>query len=172
MLERLDSHQDIEATYAPLGFIKVSMTKMDFAPVLVNYIFVRSTLDKLLAIKQDHERFEPLRFVMHHVLDEGLNRHREVLYITDRKMEDYIKVTKEENDKVIFLDNMTYASKPSKVVQITEGKFAGIIGRIKRIRRQRCVVLPIGNEIAAAVVDIPNSQLRYLTEEEIARLAE
>lgn len=172
MLERLDSHQDVEATYAPLGFIKVSMTKMDFAPVLVNYIFVRSTFDKLLTIKQDHERFEPLRFVMHHVLDKSLNRHREVLYITDRKMEDYIRVTKEENDKVIFLDNMAYACKPSKVVQITEGKFAGVIGRIKRIRGQRCVVLPIGHELAAAVVDIPNKHLRYLTEEETARLAE
>ena len=53
-----------------------------------------------------------------------------------------------------------------KAVQITEGEFTGIVGRIKRIKGLRCVVLPIGNEMAAAVVDIPSKHLRYLTEEE------
>ena len=171
MKERLDLQDDIEETYAPLSFIKVSLTKMDFAPFLLNYIFVRSTYEKLVTVKQNQELFEPLRFVMHPALDEGFNRHNEVLYIPDRKMEDYIRVTQEENEKVIFLDNMAYACKPSQEVQITEGKFAGVIGRIKRIKGQRCVVLPIGNEMAAAVVDVPNKHLRYLTPEETAKLS-
>jgi len=162
MKERLDKHADIAETYVPLSFIKVSMTKMDFAPFLLNYIFVRSTYEKLVTMKQNQELFEPLRFVMHPALDDDYNKHNEVLYISDRKMEDYIRVTKEENEKVIFLDNMAYACKPSQEVQITEGKFAGVIGKIKRIRGQRCVVLPIGNEMAAAVVDVPNKYLRYL----------
>ena len=169
--ERLDLHDDIQETYAPLSFIKVSLTKMDFAPFLINYIFVRSTFEKLVTIKQNQELFEPLRFVMHPALDDDYNKHNEVLYISDRKMEDYIRVTTEENEKVIFLDNMAYACKPSQEVQITEGKFAGVVGRIKRIRGQRCVVLPIGYEMAAAVVDVPNKHLRYLTQEEIARLS-
>lgn len=162
MKERLDKHADIAETYAPLSFIKVSMTKMDFAPFLLNYIFVRSTYEKLVTMKQNQELFEPLRFVMHPALDDDYNKHNEVLYISDRKMEDYIRVTKEENEKVIFLDNMAYACKPSQEVQITEGKFAGVIGKIKRIKGQRCVVLLIGNEMAAAVVDVPNKYLRYL----------
>ena len=169
--ERLDRHDDIQETYAPLSFIKVSLTKMDFAPFLINYIFVRSTFEKLVTIKQNQELFEPLRFVMHPALDDDYNKHNEVLYISDRKMEDYIRVTTEENEKVIFLDNMAYACKPSQEVQITEGEFAGVVGRIKRIRGQRCVVLPIGYEMAAAVVDVPNKNLRYLTQEEIARLS-
>ena len=172
MKERLDRHNDIQETYAPLSFIKVSLTKMDFAPFLLNYIFVRSTYEKLLIMKQNQEQFEPLRFVMHCALDDAYNKHKEVLYIPDRKMEDYIRVTTEENEKVIFLDNMAYACKPSQEVQITEGKFAGVVGRIKRIRGQRCVVLPIGYEMAAAVVDVPNKHLRYLTREEIAKLSE
>ena len=77
-------------------------------------------------------------------------------------MEDYIRVTKEECDKVIFLDNMAYACKPSQKVQITEGRFAGVTGRIKRIKGKRSVVLLIGSEMAAAVVDVPNKHLRYL----------
>ena len=109
MMERLEQHKDVEATYAPMSFVKVSMTKMDFAPFLVNYIFVRSSFEKLVSIKKDQERFEPLRFVMHPVYDDHLNRHDEVLFINDREMEDYIRVTKEECDKVIFLDNMASA---------------------------------------------------------------
>ena len=150
MMERLDHHQDIEATYAPMSFIKVSMTKMDFAPVLVNYIFVRSTFEKLVTVKQNQEQFEPLRFVMHPVYDDQLNRQDEVLFVSDREMEDYIRVTKEECDKVIFLDNIAYA------------RFAGVTGRIKRIKGKRCVILLIGSELAAAVVDVPNKHLRYL----------
>ena len=166
MMDRLARSEDVEDAYAPLSFIKVSMKKMDFAPSLLNYIFVRATFGKLVKVKSNRERFEPLRFVMHPVYDEKYVRRDEVLYISDKKMEDYQRLTAEMNEKVIFLDNPNYAFKPSQAVQITEGEFTGIVGRIKRIKGLRCVVLPIGNEMAAAVVDIPSKHLRYLTEEE------
>ena len=166
MMVRLAKSEDVEDAYAPLSFIKVSMKKMDFAPSLLNYIFVRATFGKLVKVKSNRERFEPLRFVMHPVYDEKYVRRDEVLYISDKKMEDYQRLTAEMNEKVIFLDNPNYAFKPSQAVQITEGEFTGIVGRIKRIKGLRCVVLPIGNEMAAAVVDIPSKHLRYLTEEE------
>ena len=172
MKERLDKHDDVDETYAPLGFIKVNMTKMDFAPFLLNFIFVRSTFAKLVSVKSNLELFEPLRFVMHPVFDEKYNRHEEVLYILDKQMEDYKRVTAKENEKVIFLDNLDYACKPSQEVQITEGEFAGVIGRIKRIGGARCVVLPIGKEIAPAIIDVPSKHLRYLTDMEIEKLNE
>ena len=77
-------------------------------------------------------------------------------------MADYKLFTEKENEKVIFLDNMDYVCKPSQVVQITEGQFAGVIGRIKRIGGNRCVVLPIGEEFALGVMDLPRKYLRYL----------
>lgn len=170
MKERLDKHDDVDETYAPLGFIKVNMTKMDFAPFLLNFIFVRSTFAKLVSVKSNLEQFEPLRFVMHPVFNEKYDRHEEVLYILDKQMEDYKRVTAKENEKVIFLDNLDYACKPSQEVQITEGEFAGVIGRIKRIGGVRCVVLPIGKEIAPAIIDVPSKHLRYLTDMEIEKL--
>ena len=172
MKERLDKHDDVDETYTPLGFIKVNMTKMDFAPFLLNFIFVRSTFAKLVSVKSNLEQFEPLRFVMHPVFNEKYDRHEEVLYILDKQMEDYKRVTAKENEKVIFLDNLDYACKPSQEVQITEGEFAGVIGRIKRIGGARCVVLPIGKEIAPAIIDVPSKHLRYLTDIEIEKLNE
>ena len=170
--ERLDKHDNVDETYAPLGFIKVSPTKMDFAPHLLNYIFVRSTFAKLVNVKSNLELFEPLRFVMHPVFDDKYDRHEEVLYILDKQMEDYKRLTAKENEKVIFLDNMKFACKPSQEVQITEGEFAGVIGHIKRIGGVRCVVLPIGKEIAPAIIDVPNKFLRYLTEDESKKIKE
>ena len=164
MMERLNKQDDVEETYVPLAFIKVSMKKMGFAPCLLNYIFVRSTFSKLVRIKSNLEQFEPLRFVMHPVYDNKFDKHAEVLYILDKQMEDYKRVTAQENEKIIFLDNLDFACKPSQIVQITEGEFAGVIGRIKRIGGARCVVLPIGREFAPAIIDVPNKYLRYMNE--------
>jgi transcription antitermination factor NusG len=172
MLERLDKEDDVAETYAPLGFIKVSKTKIDFAPFLLNYIFVRSDFQKLVKVKSNQQLFEPLRFVMHPVSDENFVRHVEPLFLSDKSMHDYMRMTKEENDRIVFLNNMQFANKVSKEVQITEGEFAGVIGRIKRIKGLRCVVLPIGSEMAAAVVDVPNKYLRYLTDEEVRKIEE
>lgn len=158
-------------TYVPLQFIKVSMTKMDFAPYLLNYIFVQSTFKQLVELKTSHEGFEPLRFVMHPEFNDDYKRQNAILTVSDKMMTDYKRLTAEANERIIFLKDLRYANKPSREVQIIEGKFTGIIGRIKRIRGARCVVLPIGNEQAAAVVDVPNSHLRYLTDEEISKLA-
>ena len=159
-------------TYVPLNFIKVNMNKMDFAPSLLNYIFVHSTFRNLVEIKHSRADFEPLRFVMHPSYDEKYERHDEVLTISDKVMSDYIRITAEENEKIVFLKDLKFACKPSREVQIVEGPFAGVIGRIKRIRGSRCVVLPIGEEQAVAVMDVPNKFLRYLTDEEILKLKE
>ena len=166
MMERLNRQAEVNETYVPLGFIKVNLTKMDFAPCLLNYIFVRSTFTNLVRLKSNLELFAPLRFVMHPVYDKKYDRRYEVLYIPDKQMDDYKRVTAQENEKIIFLDNLNYACKPSQAVQIIEGEFAGVIGRIKRIGGVRCVVLPIGRELAPAIIDVPSKQLRYLNESE------
>lgn len=170
LVSRLEHEKDIDEAYVPFGFIKVQRTKMDYAPFLLNYIFIRSTFTKLVSVKQNQELYEPLRFVMHPVYDDNYNKHDEVLFISDKTMEDYKRITAEENEKVIFLNNLNYACKPGQEVQITEGEFTGVIGRIKRIKGLRCVVLPIGKELAPAIVDVPSKHLRYLTKEEVERM--
>lgn len=170
--KRFDSLNDVSIeTYIPLRFIRVAEDKMDFAPVLLNYIFVHSSYTDLLQVKGNHEYFEPLRFVMHPVYDENYCVRDEILTVPDRMMSNYMRLTQEQNDKVIFLNNIDYACRPSQPVQIVEGQFAGIAGRIKRIGGNRCVVMPvINNEMAIGVMDVPRSHLRYLSESEFQEL--
>lgn len=162
----LDSSDTVEQTYVPMAFVKTSKDKMDFAPTIVNYIYVQSTFNNLKTIKTQHP-FEPLRFVMHPVFDENYNRLFEPLCISDKQMHDFIRVTQEENDKVIFLRNLDYACRPSQAVQIIEGQFTGVIGRIKRIKGNRCIVIPIGKEVAVAITGLSRNQLRVLTDQEL-----
>ncbi len=163
--ERLDHEQSVVSTYVPYTFVKVNAQRMGFTPSLMNYIFVRVSLEKLRKIKGDKSRYEPLRFIMHPVYDEDFNKGTEVLFVSDKRMDDFVRVTSEANEKVIFLDNLDYACRPSQEVQIIEGPFTGVIGRIKRIRGNRCVVIPIGRELAAAITDLPRKHLRYLNPE-------
>ena len=179
MLERLETQKQLLAedhifldAYAPMRFIKVSMTKMDFAPYLLNFVFVRSTFSNLVKLKSNQELFEPLRFVMHPAYDEKYNRQDEVVIVSDKVMTDYRQLTESENDNVIFLRDLQYALKPSQAVQIIEGQFTGVIGRIKRVRGKRCVVLTISDSQAAAIVDVHRNHLRYLTDEEARALQE
>ena len=179
MLERLETQKQLLAkdhifldAYAPMRFIKVSMTKMDFAPYLLNFVFVRSTFSNLVKLKSNQELFEPLRFVMHPAYDEKYNRQDEVVYVPDKVMTDYRQLTESENDNIIFLRDLQYALKPSQAVQIIDGQFTGVVGRIKRVRGKRCVVLTISDSQAAAIVDVHRNHLRYLTDEEARALQE
>jgi hypothetical protein len=179
MLEHLETQKQLLAedhifldAYAPMRFIKVSMTKMDFAPYLLNFVFVRSTFSNLVKLKSNQELFEPLRFVMHPAYDEKYNRQDEVVIVSDKVMTDYRQLTESENDNIIFLRDLQYALKPSQAVQIIEGQFTGVVGRIKRVRGKRCVVLTISDSQAAAIVDVHRNHLRYLTDEEARALQE
>lgn len=168
--ELLDNDENVEATYVPMEFVRVKSDKMDFTPSLVNYIFVRSTFEKLKALKSEQEHFEPLRFVIHPAFDEKYERRNEVLYVPDKKMNDFMLVTAQANEKVIFLDNLEYACKPSQGVQITEGQFSGVVGRVKRIHGNKCVVIPIRDTAAVAILDLPRKHLRYLSDEEMEEM--
>ena len=156
----LDNHTDVLDTYIAMQYKRVG-DKMKFIPVINNLIFVRTTFDSLSDIKKEGS-FSPLRYIMHPVMERDGWVHSEALYVPDALMNDFIRVTAEANEKVIYMDNIEYACKPGQRVQITEGAFAGVKGVIKRIHGNVCVVIPIENTIAAAITGIPRKHLRYL----------
>ena len=160
----LDEEPGVERTFIPLRYKKVSDQKMDFAPAVDNLLFIRVTYDDLSRIKEKKALYEPIRYIMRPVLEPDNTEHSEVLYVADAMMDDFIRVTSEESDKVVWLDNLDFACKPSQAVQITEGQFAGVKGRIKRIQGNVCVVIPIEQTAAVAIRNLPRKHLRYLSD--------
>lgn len=165
--DMLDQEEHVAETFIPMCYRKVSTTQMDFAPAVDNLIFVRIAFCHLEVIKSQKAKYEPLRYIMHNVVDGRLNEHSEPLFVPDRQMGDFLRVTSEACDNVVFLDNMAFACKPSQPVQIVSGRFAGVTGRIKRIKGNCCVVIPIEGTMAVAITNLPRKFLRYLTEEEL-----
>ena len=160
----LDEEPGVERTFIPMRFKKVAAEKMDFAPAVDNLLFIRVTYDDLSRIKEKKALYEPIRYIMRPVLEPDNTEHSEVLYVADAMMDDFIRVTSEESDKVVWLDNLDFACKPSQAVQITEGQFAGVKGRIKRIQGNVCVVIPIEQTAAVAIRNLPRKHLRYLSD--------
>lgn len=156
----LDEQSDVLDTYIAMQYKRVG-DKMKFTPVINNLIFVRTTYSCLSELKKSGT-FAPLRYIMHPVMEHDGWVHSEALYVPETLMNDFIRVTAEANEKVIYMDNIEYACKPGQKVQITQGSFAGVKGVIKRIQGNICVVVPIENTIAAAITGLPREHLRYL----------
>ena len=146
--ESLDQEKEVFGTYIAMQYKRVG-DKMMYTPAISNEL-------KQLGI------FSPLRYIMHPVMEQDGWVHTEALYVPDSLMNDFIRVTAESNEKVIYMNNIEYACKPGQRVQITQGAFAGVKGTIKRIQGNVCVVVPIENTIAAAITGLPREHLRYL----------
>ena len=163
----LDREEDVEQTFVPMEYRRVNDTKMDFVPAISNLLFIRVTLQRLRTIKANKQLYEPLRYIMRTVVDAEDCRQSEVLYVADGKMDDFIRVSSQATDQVVFLNNLDFACRPSALVQITEGPFAGIKGRVKSFKKHLCVVIPIEDVAAVAITNVPKKCLLYLPEEAV-----
>ena len=161
--ELLAQEDGVVDTYVPMAYKTINFETV-LAPVIDNLLFVRVDYEHLRKIKENRAIFEPLRYIMHPVLVDDVLR-SEVLYVPDGQLKDFIRVTKEQNDNVIFLKNMDFACKPGTTVQITKGMFAGVKGVVKSIKKHLCVVLPIKDVMAVAIINVPKKDLIYLKDE-------
>lgn len=161
----LDNEEAVTQTFVPMEFRRVSETAMDFVPAISNLIFVRIALQDLRVIKANKQFYEPLRYIMRTATDAEGRRQSEVIYVADGKMDDFIRVSSKASDQVVFLNNLDFACRPSALVQITEGPFAGVKGRIKSFKKHLCVVIPIEDVAAVAITHVPKKHLVYLPDE-------
>ncbi|MBR5432850.1 MAG: hypothetical protein IK117_00265 [Bacteroidales bacterium] len=164
MKSMLDSEECVAETYVPMEY-RTENYHTELMPVINNLIFVRTTYNSLKEIRQNQTKYEPLRYIMHYVSD-GKNRILEVMYVPDAMMQTFIRVTKDKQDNVIFLDNLEFACKPGTKVCITDGVYTGVVGVVKHIKKNLCVVVAIEGVAAAAIMYVPRKHLRYVTEEE------
>ena len=73
-----------------------------------------------------------------------------------------MRVASVQDDTVMFLDNSDYLNKVGRRVLITEGYFAGVEGVVKRINKNKHVVVQLEGLAAVAVTYVPASCLREL----------
>ena len=129
--------------------------KRCYVPVVHNLIFVHSSRDFLDDYKRKVESDCPLRYMMDR--STGLP-----MVVRDKEMDDFIRVTKENDEGILYLDDPSSAATKGTPVEIVSGPFKGVQGKLLRIRRDRKVVLQLVGLVAVAVDGIPMEWCRVL----------
>ncbi len=134
--------------------------KRMLVPAIHNLIFVRSTQEELTELKMTRKEFEPLRYMM------SISRHGEtpktILRVPDKEMENFMRVASTQDDSLQYLDYQDFIGKEGKRVKINEGTFAGVEGVIKRIKKNKHVVVQIEGVAAIAIAFVPSKYLSIL----------
>lgn len=168
MKHLLEKEATVSETYIPMEY-RTENFHTELVPAINNIIFVRTTYNHLKDIRQNQHLFEPLRYIMRPVFD-GKETTSEVLHVPDSMMKTFIRVTSERQSNVIFLDNLDFACKPGMKACITEGLYTGVMGVVKRIKKNLCIVIPIEGVAAAAIMHVPRKHLRYISDVEYEEL--
>ena len=85
----------------------------------------------------------------------------EIMTVSDREMNNFMLVTSHGDEQLEYLTYTDFFEKEGRKVQIIDGIFAGVEGEIKRIKKDRCVVVTIKG-IAAVAIQVPFSQLKFI----------
>lgn len=129
-------------------------------PAIHNLVFVHSTQEVLTHLKMTKADFSPMRYMMRKALTDEKNQ--EIITVPDDQMNNFIKVASVQDDRVIFLDYETLRNNTGKRVRIIDGYFSGVEGTIKRINRNKRVVVQIDGIAAVAIAFVPASCLTLI----------
>ena len=121
-------------------------------PAIHNLIFVHSTQERITALKMERIDFAPLRYMMDHTSN-GVTK---IMTVPDTEMDNFIKAVSVRDHPAFVVDDSDYFSKIGKMVRFKEGQFKDVVGVVKRIKRNRCVVVRIQGVAAAIIANVPN----------------
>ena len=130
-------------------------------PAINNLIFVHSSRANITEMKMTRRELAPLRYMMQPLLGADRYTERPIIVVPDKQMENFIRVASVEDDTVMYLDNDI--NKVGRHVRITDGQFKDVEGVIKRIKKNRYVVVQIEGVAAVAITYVPACWLKDIS---------
>ena len=128
-------------------------------PAIHNLIFIHDSREDITRLKTTKREFQPLRYITKHFA-ESIDDN--ILTVPDSQMQNFIRVASVQDDSVMFLETGDYINKIGQRVQITEGYFAGVEGVVKRIKKNKHVVVQLEGLAAVAITYVPATCLREI----------
>lgn len=137
--------------FIPMHYVEITKNGQKqrvIAPIIHNLIFVLSTRSALDEIKQKVLLKEiPVRYLM----DRATN---EPIVVPSADMNHFIAVCGTLDERLIFLEKVEPILKRGAWVRVTGGNFAGVEGRVVRIKRDRRVMVVIEGVVAVVTAFI------------------
>lgn len=155
-------------TFIPMRYeivLRQGHRKRALVPAVHNLIFVRAQRQELSKLKSQDPLLNPLRYMTQrsHLQSEQT----QIIIVPDDQMENFINVSQRvDDDRVQYLEYTDYIDKPGQRVKIIDGDFAGTYGVIKRIKKNRQVVVTLSGLIAVTLNSIPFSYVAKVDDDE------
>lgn len=122
-------------------------------PAVHNLVFVHTNRKFMDKWKRKHEEECPLRYAMDRTTSSPM-------IVCDKEMEDFILVTRDSNEEIIYLDNPNVVVEKGKQIEIVCGQYTGVRGIVLRILRDRKVVVSVNGLVSVALSGIPFSWMK------------
>ena len=90
---------------------------------------------------------------------------REPVVVPDKAMEDFIRVCESRCEDIVYLEDVTSRLKEGQLVRVTAGPFAGVEGRIVRVKRSRRVMVELPGLFAVATGYVKGEDLEIVRPE-------
>ena len=134
-----------------------------FVPAVHNLIFVHSSKETIKALKSNNTLLSSLRFIMKKsILDK--DRKSEIITVPMNQMNNFIKATKGHEEDVTYLKNSNSLSTVGQKVRITNGVFFGVEGQIKRIHKNKRVLVCVEGISSVMLNFVPKKILEIISD--------
>lgn len=118
--------------------------------------------DRSIVLK-NHPDWQPgqLRFMYDHTrkTEQGYDRK---MIVPMEQMRNFIRVTMQHDEHVRVYLNDVFSAKLGDYVEVIEGKFAGVRGRVARMHGQTCVLVELDGICIASTAYVPKAFLKKI----------
>ena len=118
-------------------------TEKKLVPAVGNLCFVRWTKAAIDEFIRSYGESSPV----HYYWDRTASR---PMTVPDKAMEDFITVSSTMDEDLVYLTEISEKLREGQNVKVREGAFAGVIGKIIRIRKSRRIMVELPGMFAVA----------------------
>ena len=114
-------------------------------------------------VLKNHPKWQPgqLRFMYDHTQKNELGYDRKMT-VPMEQMRNFIRVTMQHDEHVRIYLNDAFSAKQGDWVEVVEGKFAGVRGRVARLHGQTCVLVGLEGICVASTAYVPKAFLKKI----------
>lgn len=112
-------------------------------------------------VLKNHPKWQPgqLRFMYDHTRKNEQGYDRKMM-VPMEQMRNFIRVTMQHDEHVRIYLNDAFTAKQGDYVEVIEGKFAGVRGRVARLHGQTCVLVGLEGICVASTAYVPKAFLK------------
>ena len=132
--------------------------RRELVPAIHNLIFVHESQQAITRLKMFNRQCTAMQYMIHR--PSVVSDRSEIIVVPDTQMDNFIRVTSVMSDDLVYLKYTDFLDKVSQRVRVIDGNFTGAEGVIKRIKKDRVVVVLVKGVAAVAITHLPPSYLQ------------